>query len=394
MITVEEARQKILHHIPLTGQEHIAIEFVQGRILAEEVISPVDYPLFDQTAVDGYAFRYIQQKDSLALKVQGIIQAGDKPFDLMEGHAARIFTGAPIPFGADTVVMQEQTEILDNHVKFKLDGIAIGANVRYRGEQTKTGEMALSQNTRLNPASVGLLKSLGIDKVCVRQRPSIGILATGNEFVPEGSVPEPGQIFESNSSMLHSLLHQSGIANIGSRQSGDDKDELARNLVEVEKERNIVLITGGVSVGDFDFTPDIIKQAGYDIIFHKVAQKPGKPLLFARKGDQAIFGLPGNPQSVLVAYYEYVYPYMIACMGIENPFLTSIELPVVEGRKSHQNRSEFLPASVGGQSVRLLSAGGSHMLQPYSDANAIAYIPAGNRKIEPGQLVEVHLLPQ
>lgn len=393
MISIKVAQQIVVDHCLIGKNQIIPATEACGRVLAENVIAPIDHPIFDQTGVDGYAFCHPTiHSGSLLLEVQDILPAGASPLVLAENKAIRIFTGAPVPVGADTVIMQEYVSVQDGKISFNLDDVQKGANIRRRGEQLDAGSIALEKGLKLKPSAIGLLASLGISSVEVKIPLTTGIIATGNEFVQPGESLQPGQIFESNTDMLKSLLAQNNIS-AQHTVSQDDPNILRAKLEFMEKSCDLTIITGGVSVGDFDYTRHVIEEAGYKVQFHGVAQKPGKPLLFATKNGKAIFGLPGNPRAVLVAFYEYVLPYIHASQGMNSPFLTKVYMPFKGSFKGTKNRSEFISACFDGAFVTFLPNQLSHMLQSFTNADAIVVLPENSGPVTDGQMIEVHLLP-
>ncbi|MBW8049127.1 MAG: molybdopterin molybdotransferase MoeA [Cytophagales bacterium] len=446
MINVKKAQELILKHAHSAqrieqGAESCALKNASGRILAEDIRAPISHPLFDQSAVDGYAIRY---KDILhvetgyvetryvetlhatslhtsSLQVIGEIKAGDHPgIRLKNGETVRIFTGAPLPPGTDTVVMQEFVEPVSDDVIAMSNDIVYtkGANIRKKGEQIRKGALALSKGTTLNPAGIGFLASLGIGSVKVACLPKVGIVVTGNEFtLPQNSLlshPQPfhtngerrkarmkdprgeveaGKIYESNGIMLQSLLQQVGIKSEYERCE-DDPAKLKALLQKESDLNDIIIITGGVSVGKYDFTKTALEDIGFEIVFHKVSQKPGKPILFAKKGKKTAFGLPGNPRAVFVCFYEYVFPFIRAIMGSRDPFLPTIQLPLSEDYEKKSERAHFLAAQFNENGIRILDGQGSHMLQSFSEANAVIELPGNKEHFLKGEKVRVYLLPK
>jgi molybdopterin molybdotransferase len=267
----------------------------------------------------------------------------------------------------------------------------LGSNVRLKGGQIKEGDLALRKGTTLSPAAIGFLASLGISSVSVNTKPSVGIIVTGNEFLENNEDVKDGKIFESNGLMLQKILEMINIK-AQYKTCEDDKMKLLSLAKTVTDVNEISIITGGVSVGDYDYTENILSDLGFEIIFHDVSQKPGKPLLFAKKGDKAAFGLPGNPRSVLVCYYEYIYPYIRASMGALKPFLTSVHLPLIDSYEKTNERSTFLTAEAGTIGVTINEGQDSHMLKSFSDANSLILLPEGTKKYKSGDIVEVHIL--
>lgn len=393
MINVKEAQEKILENVFSVGVENIALNCAGNRVLPEDVIAPVSSPLFDQTAVDGYALQFEDVADGKALSVIGEIRAGNCPeIALSSGNVFRIFTGAPIPENSDTVVMQEFVEANGNSIYIKDKGLKKGANIRREGEQIKKGDTALKKGTLLNAAGIGFLASLGFESVEVSCLPKVGIITTGNEFVEKTKQLQKGKKFESNGVMLQCALRAMGI-DIGFKKSVDNLAALKELLKNEAEIKDVIIITGGVSVGKYDFTKEALEEIGFEIVFHKVSQKPGKPILFARRGNKIAFGLPGNPRAALVCFYEYAAPFIKAVMGCSKPFLPELKMQLTHDYNKKRGRSQFLAAKFADGGVEVLEGQGSHMLKSLSEADAIIELQAENEHVKKGELVDVHLLP-
>ncbi|MCB9170578.1 MAG: molybdopterin molybdotransferase MoeA [Flavobacteriales bacterium] len=388
MISVEEARQRIKACASRMPLRSIRLEAAGGRISPEDIVSPHDHPLFAMSAVDGYALAF---EGPAERRVVAAIPAGDAmTHALGGGECARIFTGAPIPAGADTVIMQEHVQRDGDRIVLQDPRLKCGANVRCQGEQMRAGEVVHDAGVPLDAPAIGLLASVGIKELEVVERPSVLVLCTGNEFVEEGEAPRPGDIFNSNGPMLHASLlphaEEVGIATVA------DERHLLRDALG-EARADLVVTTGGVSVGDHDIVRSVLEELGADIIIHRVAQKPGKPMLFAMLDGRPVFGLPGNPRAVMVLFWEYVLPLLKAMQGARDPWPKSELLPLSEGIEVKGGRAEFRAAHVEGGQVTLLADEGSHMLRSLVGVHALAYLPADRREWEAGEPVEVHYIP-
>jgi molybdopterin molybdotransferase len=317
--------------------------------------------------------------------------AGDAfPRPLKPGECVRIFTGAMLPEGADTVVMQELVQ-RDGDVITHTDAkLKKGGNVRLKGEQLRAGEVAIEAGTRLGPAAIGLLASVGVRKIPVARKPRVAVLVSGNEFA-EGEVPLPGKIFGSNGVMLQTALRSVGIE-AEPVVVRDDRAALLAAWRQLASGHDVILSTGGVSVGDHDLMPATLQELGATVHFHGVMQKPGKPMLFGHLDRCAVFGLPGNPRAVMVLFGEYVAPWLRAVQGAADPWPASDRLPLAHAVQIKGNRAEFRAARVLHGRVELLADEGSHMLHSLAEANAIAYFPADRRECAEGQLIDVHYL--
>jgi molybdopterin molybdotransferase len=390
MITVEEARTIIRGHVWHTPDELIDLEHSLGRVLSEDVIAQHAYPLFDMSAVDGYALGDPQGP----WKLVGRIPAGDvhgRP--LFKGECVRIFTGAQVPAGSHCVVMQEQCKLQDNGLHLDDAVPAAGANIRREAEGFKSGDTLLPKGTRLDLAAVGLLASDGMGTVRVSMPPAVSIICTGNEFMRIASV-EPGRIFSSNDRLLTAALRSAGCAvEEQPFHAIDTINEIHDAVFGASLESHLIITTGGVSVGEHDLVRAALEKLGAKIHFHGVMQKPGKPMLFATVGNVPLFALPGNPRAVLVAWYEYVLPFIRAMQGEDGPEFRIDHLPLAKAITLKGARAEFRPAAVRNGEVHLLRDEGSHMLGSLVGADALAYFPHTMRGGERGDTVEVHYLP-
>jgi molybdopterin molybdotransferase len=261
-----------------------------------------------------------------------------------------------------------------------------------RGEQVRAGEVVLDAGQLLGPQAVGLLRSVGVERVSVHQRPRIAVVVTGSEFA-QGNDPAPGQIFSSNGDMLLACLRQEGLE--GSLMHAPDEAEALNNtLHEAMHKNDLVITTGGVSVGDLDLVRPTLEELGTRIVFHKVAQKPGKPMLLGRRNNTLVLGLPGNPRAVLVLFWLYVLPAIRAMQGAARPGLHNEQLPLDKAMTVKGDRAEFRAARVQGGRVSLLQDQGSHMLASLLGADALAYLPMGANSFAPGDPVLVYYLPR
>lgn len=387
MIEVQEAKRRVIANVRVLPAEGVPLIDALGRFAAHDVAAPFDHPLFDCSAMDGYAFAFSEEVK--AWKVVGEVAAGGAfPRALRTGECVRIFTGAMVPEGADTVVMQELTQrsgdmMMHTDVKLKR-----GGNIRRRGEQLRAGGAVLEKGAELGAAAIGLLASAGVRQVQVAKRPSVALLISGDEFA-EGAVPRPGKIFGSNGVMLQAALRVAGLE-ADLMQVKDDHGALVAAWKRAAQGHDLIISTGGVSVGDHDLVRPTLDAIGAELVLHGVMQKPGKPMLFAILDGTPVFGLPGNPRAVMVLFLEYVRPFLQAMQGASEPGPRAERVPVRHALKVKGDRAEFRAARVADGQVELLADEGSHMLRSLLDANALVFIPAGVRKLAAGDLVEVH----
>ncbi len=391
MITVEEARAALLGEVQVLPSERLTFPEANLRYSAKAIRAAHDHPLFDQSAVDGYAFAWDPTLD--AWEVVGEVAAGRTLRNsLAPGECARIFTGGMIPPGADTVVMQEKVVRTGYRMSHTDVRLRQGANVRKRGEQVRAGETILAAGEYLSPQAVGLLRSVGVEHVLVHTRPRIGIVVTGSEFT-SGPDPAPGRIFSSNGEMLLACLRQEGMEGT-LLYAPDDEDALKATLHKAMQQNELVITTGGVSVGDLDLVRPTLELLGTRTVFHKVAQKPGKPMLLGRWGDTLVLGLPGNPRAVLVLFWMYVLPAIRAMQGAARSELGNEPLPLGHALEVKGGRAEFRAARVQGGHVSLLEDQGSHMLASFLKADAVAYLPREQSSFARGDVVQVYYLPR
>ena len=375
---------------PLLNKINKLVEKAGGYVLFEDVISPINMPPFRQSAMDGYA---LNLHDSLSYTLIGEIKAGDSHQPVLQkGEAVRIFTGAPVPDSANAVMMQEKVESNENTITIEHQ-VALEINIRPLGEQVKTGDVALKKGTKLTPAAIGYLISLGITEVSVFKKPNIAIVTTGNELIEAGQDLTYGKIYESNSKMLLSTLYSLKFYDVTLHKVEDNYDKTVSTLKSVTTENDLVIITGGISVGDYDFVGKALKQLQVEELFYKVKQKPGKPLFFGKKGDTQIFALPGNPAAALSCFYVYVYIALQKMMNRKDLELARIEGKSISEFEKKGDRPQFLKAIYNEGEVEILEGQNSSMLQTFALSNVLVYAPEALTKIAIGDTIEVIQLP-
>ncbi len=391
MISVKEALEIIADNTLPLAPVFIPLKQANGLVIAEDLFAPIDIPAFPQSGMDGYAFAFEEGKTSYQLN--GEVPAGDnRSIEVTKGTAIRIFTGAPVPPGADTVVMQEKTKIIDGILHIQDENIKMGLNVRPRGAEIKEASLAIESGTKLNPVAIGFLAGLGINQVFVYPRPRVGVLVTGNELQSPGQPLSYGQVYDSNSYSLKAAMNQVYIDNIEFRQSKDDIEQLTTQLAQLLEISDLVLMVGGVSVGDYDFTLKAFERCGVAPIFHKIKQKPGKPLLFGKKGEQLVFGLPGNPASVMTCFYKYVLP-AIGILSQTGENLKTLQVPILEDFQKPTGLGFFLKAYFDGQTVSIKPGQESFKLSSFVQSNCLLYVEEGVTEVKAGSTVSIHLLP-
>ena len=393
MISVQEAKSIVTKSVDPLDPRQVQLNQASGMTLAEDILSPIDVPGFDQSNMDGYAIRFEDYRSGDLLSIGPVIQAGSTDdFSLVKGQAARIFTGSAIPGNADTVVMQEKTKV-DEQGLLNIDdpGLESGTNVRKKGTDIRAGEKALAKDSLLTPAAIGFLASIGISAVKVYPNPLVVILITGKEIKKPGESLQRGQLYDSNSYILTSVLEQLHITEVSIRWIDDDLEELSKELDQAISNFDLVLLTGGVSVGDFDFVGKAAMLTGVEELFHKVKQRPGKPLFFGKKGRKIIFGLPGNPSSVLTCFYEYV-THAIEQMTKKKKLMTVERLPLAKAIQKKKGLTQFLKGNCENGVVSALEAQESFRLSSFATANCLIRFEEDQELLAAGDMVEVHLL--
>ena len=391
LITVNEAKELISDNVqPLVPKKTPLVESL-GLSLAEDIFSAYNIPAFPQSSMDGYAFQWDPNLPSYEL-IGEVAAGSNSEFVLEEGCAVRIFTGAPLPQGADTVLMQEKAVVVENKLFIKDENLTKGLNVRGIGTEISKGMLALNKDTILSPSCIGFIAGIGISEVMAYPKPSVGILLTGNELQQPGNELAFGQVFDANSYSLVTALKQLHINDVQIYFVKDDLGLLTSQVMHALANHDLILITGGVSVGDYDFTLKACEASGIKSIFHKVKQKPGKPLFFGMRDNKVVFGMPGNPASVLTGFYEYVYP-AISKMMRQNFSINIIHAPLETDFKKPAGLTHFLKAIYDGQKVSLLTGQESYKLGTFAKANCFAIIPEDTTMIEKGSQIEIHLFP-
>lgn len=393
MISVESAKALVLAHCKPLQPVNIPIANALNTVLADNTYAAIDMPGFDQSAMDGYAFCFEDYEVGKALTVVGESFAGSSDLlPLQKNTATRIFTGAPVPPGADTVVMQEHTVRTGDQIIIDSPNLTQGLNVRKQGSEINKGALALGSGTLLTPAAIGFLASIGISNIPVYSFPTISIITTGKELVQPGSPLAMGQVYESNSLTLKIALQQLHISSINIQWVDDDVDAMIAAVQQALQQSDLILITGGVSVGDYDYVIPALKACEVTTIFHKVKQRPGKPLYFGKKEDKIVFGLPGNPSSVLSCYYQYVLPGIQSMMKRNEPFVESRQLALENAFTKTTGLTHFLKGYFNNEKVKHLTAQESYRLSSFALANCLIEIPADIDTVNSGDPVTVYVI--
>ncbi|HKZ65849.1 MAG TPA: gephyrin-like molybdotransferase Glp [Chitinophagaceae bacterium] len=393
MLNVTEAKKIILEHAVKLPSVKLPLSQAAGMVLAEDVYAAINIPAYAQSSMDGYAFSFADLDPDKPLKIKGVIAAGSNDTTaLSPGNAVRIFTGAPVPNGADTVVMQEKTKIENDSLYIKDENMLQGLNVRPKGSEIKAGDLAVAKDSLLMPAAIGFLAGIGVIEVLVYPLPVVSIIVTGNELQTPGQPLLLGQVYESNSFSLQAALKQMHITDVKVYRAEDTLESVKQVLKEALQKSNIIFLTGGVSVGDYDFVAAAAEQNGIEKVFHKIKQKPGKPFYFGIKENKLVFGLPGNPASVLTCFYEYVEP-ALRKISKQKTGLQVMKVPLATSFKKAAGLTHFLKGHYDGEIVIPLSAQESYRLSSFANANCLIKINEETTICEKDDLVEIHLLP-
>ena len=394
MISVKEAKKIISENASSLEPVNLSLQESAGLILAEDVYASIDIPAFPQSSMDGYAFSFEGWKQHKKLKITGEVAAGsNETSTLVPGNAVRIFTGAAVPAGADTVIMQEKTQVENGELKIEDETLQQGNSVRLKGSEIKAGELALGKESVLSPAAIGFLAGIGIADVKVYPNPSITIVITGNELQQPGEPLQLGQVYESNSFALKAVLQQLHIENIQILYATDKPEIITGSLKKALEQSDVVLLTGGISVGDYDFVLQAATECGVEKLFHKIKQRPGKPLYFGKKGNKLVFGLPGNPSSVLTCFYQYVIP-VLEKLSKRKIGLQTIKAPLAKPFQKNTGLTHFLKGFYNGKTVASLDAQESYRLSSFAKANCLIQIDEDATSLKEGELVDVYLLLQ
>ena len=399
---VERARALIRQFLkPLTTIERVHIRFALDRILAEDITSPIDVPGHDNSAMDGWAIRFADLKTDGAttLKRAGESFAG-KPYGggLRAGEAVRIFTGAVMPEGADTVVMQERATEVPGGVSIAPGAVGkAGQNRRFAGEDLKRGAVVFRGGQPLRPAELGMLASLGISEVGVYRKLRVAFFSTGDELKSVGQPLGVGQIYDSNRYTLYGMLTRLNCDIVDMGVVPDVPEALEQAFATAAHNADVVITSGGVSVGEADFVKQLLDKLG-EVLFWKIAMKPGRPLAYGKIGDAHFFGLPGNPVSVMVTFYEFVRDALHVLQGRANVtpmpmFKATLAAPIrkAPGRTEFQ-RGILAPDGSGGWQVRTTGDQGSGILSSMSQANCFIVLGADTGNVQAGEAVDVQLL--
>ncbi|MBA4423691.1 MAG: molybdopterin molybdenumtransferase MoeA [Syntrophus sp. (in: bacteria)] len=400
MISVEEALKGILEAISPLGLEKVNILDALGRVIGEDIYAGRSVPPKDNSAMDGYALRAEDTRGAspgkpIFLDVVEDIPAGAVPMKRIEpGQAARIMTGAPIPEGADSVIRMEDTRKDEARVSLLVE-VKKGKDIRHEGEDVRQGEKVISQGEIIRPAEVGMLASLGRSFILVHQRPLVAIVATGDELVDIDETPSQWKIVSSNSYSLAALVKQCGGIPLQIGIAKDRREDLLAKF-RAAMRADLILSSGGVSVGDYDLVKEIMKEVGNRMQFWQVAMKPGRPLAFGSLGDVPTVGLPGNPVSAMVSFEQFIRPAILKMLGHENLFRRVVRASLDEDIKKKKGVRHFIRARIrwDGEGYAVVTTGeqGSGILKSMVRANGLIILPEEATEVRKGSMVSVQLL--
>ena len=401
MIPVREAIRIVLSQTNKLSSESIAIDAVFGRVLAEDIVADSDLPPFDRAQMDGYAIRAADVSNPPArLRIAGESAAGKGwHHEMKAGEAVRIMTGAPVPVGADAVQQVELTrESADAQFVEILESVKVGRSIVRQAAEISAGDTVLRAGEDIDAAMIATLASFGYAQVKVGRRPRVAIMATGSELVDVDQKPSPDQIRDSNNYTLAVYAQLAGATIERLPLAGDDTAELKRQIAAAAQRTDVLITSGGVSMGVYDFTKAALQELGADIFFERVSLRPGKPTVFARLGNTLVFGLPGNPVSVAVTFNLFARTALRAMQGSKQPELIVETAVLSSDLKGSIERESYLPAMLrtdekGTLLAEPLKWGGSSDFVAFARATALVDVPAGVKIIEAGKPVKVIRLP-
>lgn len=377
MISIDEALRRIADQVPPLGTEDVPLEAALGRRLATEITSKIDLPPFKQSAMDGYAFHSSSVADgNQNLRIVGTQLAGPcLQLSPGLGECIRVTTGAVIPECCDTVVIQENTSVEEQTLQLS-ETPAVGANIRKQGEELQQGARLGTVGERLTPGHICAMSAAGVSTVqCVR-RPKIAILVTGSEIIPTGTAASAGQVYNANGPWLKSWLEMAGVPAQSIATMGDSAEEIRHHLDHLSNDYDVIITTGGVSVGEADYIPRCAQQLNYATIFHKVAQKPGKPVFLAKRHSTLLLGLPGNPGSTVVCTALYLSAILSAFK--QRPIAEDVNFLTLENAPTNNsNRDRLLRCVASGEIAELAKFQASHMVSNLNVCDVLVRIQSG-----------------
>ena len=387
MISFEEAYHAIMENAPAAGTKWIILKEGLNRILAEDVKADRDMPPFNKSAVDGYAC--VDPQAGEYLRVVEVIPAGKQPSQTIKpGICSKVMTGAEVPENTSVVVMVENVEEKGNNT-VKINKPGNKSNIARRGEDFREGDIIVSRGTIIKPQHIAVMASVGKVQPLVSKLPSVNIITTGNELVEPDQKPAPGQIRNSNAVQLETQFQAMGVKAFYEGIVQDTEPAILKVLTESIENNHLTLLTGGVSMGDYDFVPEMMEKAGVEILFHEIAMKPGKPTIFGRKNNHLVIGLPGNPVSTFLQFELLIKPLMYRMMGASySP--AEVRMPLgTEFRQKKSVRDSWKPVKFKGGKVYGVNYHGSGHIHALQDAEGFIRIPADTEILKKDTLVHV-----
>lgn len=390
MVSVQDAFVILKNNLSISIEIECPLAQARKYILATSIYSPINMPPFRQSAMDGFA---LCMHDDLEYSIIGEIKAGDSQLvELKPGQTVKIFTGAAVPDSAQAVIQIEKVKVIDNVLQLDENPI-IGTNVRPIGEQISKDDLALDKGVEINAAAIGFLAGLGITSVKVYKKPTVGIVVTGNELIKPGNPLEYGKVFESNGVMLQAALQSAFYNEVNLYEVKDDFESTKSLLNEAITQNDVVLVSGGISVGDYDFVARALNELKVETLFYKVNQKPGKPLFAGKLNNKLVFALPGNPAACLTCFYVYVLPMLNMISGKATTFQQTVSKSLGHDYTVNNSRAQFLKVNVENDEVTILSHQNSSMLNSFAIANGLLYFPEGNYELKKEAKVSVYQIP-
>jgi len=388
MIEPSEAMAVVMAHGITLDSEDVALEHASGRVVSRALVARMGFPLFDKAAVDGIGISAAD--DSSGFKEIGTVSAGEAPsIHVRKGECIKIMTGAPVPSGIERVIRFEYTE--HDGRNYRIVKTEKSTNIAYKDEDIRAGDPLLGIR-RLLPQDIGILAGQGYGTVPVIRKPRLSILVTGNELYEPGVPLPPGGIYDSNSYQLAAMAVIAGAEVLPTIRVPDTMEATVSTIRSALDRSDLIVLSGGVSMGELDYVPEALKAAGVEILFHGVAMKPGKPTLFGIHDGTRVFGLPGNPVSTFVQFELFIAPLLYRMQGLSyTPKETMLPLAESYARKN-ADRHEYLPARVSDGAVRLVSYMGSGHLTSLADADALVLIPQGTNTIQAGESVHARFI--
>ena len=402
MISVAEAHKIIDEHITRLARERVSINDIEGRVLAAEIIASFPQPRFDNSAMDGFAVRAsdtigASKKRPIDLKMVGVVSAGSAGDVVVgTGQCAQCMTGAPIPQGADAIVIVEDSSGYESGPEVQMyTEVQEGQHIRREGEEIQLGDLLINDGTCITTAELGTIATFGYKDIQVYRKPKLALFATGDELVEPGNDLLPGQIYNSNIYVFEDLARRAGAEVVLKNVIKDDKDSLKTFLADAFDSCDMVISSGGVSMGKFDYVRDVFMELGVQEHFWKVAQKPGRPLFFGSKSTALIFGLPGNPVSAFIGFMEYVWPVLESMTGQSRA--STISAVLDESFPLDAVKTRYLFGNTWSEDGQLICVPskkvGSHMLTSSLEANCIIVADPGYIPLTKGAQIRVRLLP-